>query len=134
MFLSAVASKIKNPAELNQLMKALKEGLGIAENHINWAVSTVGAKTSGEVQILKIMGTQAGSTAANGGAGGSKGAGHGQAGHGTGRELGREVLVEGDVLVVKAKCLDMALWKIGGAAVALRLVQLANVRLFFLKT
>ncbi|KAG6865427.1 hypothetical protein C0991_002665 [Blastosporella zonata] len=34
---------------------------------------------------------------------------------------------EGDVFVVKAACLDMALWKIGGAAVALRLVQVANV-------
>jgi hypothetical protein len=35
--------------------------------------------------------------------------------------------MEGDVFVVKAACLDMALWKIGGAAVSLRLVQVANV-------
>jgi len=35
--------------------------------------------------------------------------------------------MEGDVFVVRAACLDMALWKIGGAAVALRLVQVANV-------
>ena len=35
--------------------------------------------------------------------------------------------VEGDVFTVKAECLDVALWKIGGAAVVLRLVQLATV-------
>lgn len=35
--------------------------------------------------------------------------------------------IEGDVFVVKAASLDMALWRIGGAAVALRLVQVANV-------
>ena len=37
----------------------------------------------------------------------------------------------GDVFVVKAESLDVALWKIGGAAVGLRLVQLASVRFFF---
>ena len=36
--------------------------------------------------------------------------------------------VHGDVVVIKAATIDMALWKIGGAAVGLRLVQLANVR------
>ena len=35
--------------------------------------------------------------------------------------------IEGDVFTVKAECLDVALWKIGGAAVVLRLVQLATV-------
>jgi hypothetical protein len=35
--------------------------------------------------------------------------------------------MEADVFIVKAACLDIALWKIGGAAVALRLVQAANV-------
>ena len=34
---------------------------------------------------------------------------------------------QGNVFAVKATTLDMALWKIGGAAVALRLVQLAQV-------
>lgn len=34
----------------------------------------------------------------------------------------------GDVFVVKAESLDEALWKTGGAAVGLRLVQLASVR------
>ena len=34
----------------------------------------------------------------------------------------------GDIFLVKNGTLDMALWRIGGTAVALRLVQLANVR------
>ena len=37
--------------------------------------------------------------------------------------------IEGDVFTVKAECLDVALWKISGAAVVLRLVQLASVSL-----
>jgi hypothetical protein len=40
---------------------------------------------------------------------------------------------EGDVLSVLAECLDSALWKIGGAPVALRLVQLANASDFSVK-
>jgi hypothetical protein len=39
--------------------------------------------------------------------------------------------IEGDVFTVKAECLDVALWKIGGAAVVLRLVQLATVSCVF---
>ncbi|KAJ7579061.1 beach-domain-containing protein [Mycena floridula] len=40
--------------------------------------------------------------------------------------LGGEFKVHGDVFTVKVSCLDMALWKVGGAAVPLRLVQLAS--------
>lgn len=36
----------------------------------------------------------------------------------------------GDIFLVKNGTLDMALWRIGGTAIALRLVQLANVRGF----
>ncbi|GBE84628.1 hypothetical protein SCP_0606070 [Sparassis crispa] len=32
----------------------------------------------------------------------------------------------GDVFAVKSNCLDLAMWKLGGAAIALRLVQLAS--------
>ncbi|KAH9476097.1 Beige protein-like protein 1 [Psilocybe cubensis] len=38
----------------------------------------------------------------------------------------RNAKLVGDVFVVKAESLDVALWKIGGAAVGLRLVQLAS--------
>ena len=40
----------------------------------------------------------------------------------------------GDIFLVKNGTLDMALWRIGGTAVALRLVQLANVRRSVLMT
>ena len=35
--------------------------------------------------------------------------------------------LRGDVVVVKPQALDAALWKLGGAAVALRLTELASV-------
>jgi hypothetical protein len=35
--------------------------------------------------------------------------------------------VIGDLVVAKPQCLDVALWKIGGAAVVLRLTELAEV-------
>ena len=52
-----------------------------------------------------------------------------RAGGGTsGNSKGRlNAMLCGDVFVVKAESLDVALWKIGGAAVGLRLVQLASV-------
>jgi hypothetical protein len=39
----------------------------------------------------------------------------------------RVVKKQGDVLVVTSVSLDLAVWRIGGAAVPLKLVQLANV-------
>lgn len=33
----------------------------------------------------------------------------------------------GDVMTVDAHCFDMAMWKLGGASIALRLIQLASV-------
>ena len=35
--------------------------------------------------------------------------------------------IEGDVVVVTNTCLDLSIWRLGGAAVPLRLVQLAKV-------
>ncbi|PPQ94175.1 hypothetical protein CVT25_003811 [Psilocybe cyanescens] len=42
------------------------------------------------------------------------------------RKGGSDAKLVGDVFVVKAESLDVALWKIGGAAVGLRLVQFAS--------
>ena len=42
--------------------------------------------------------------------------------------------VMGDVVLVRATCLDQALWKIGGPTVALRLVQAATVSRSFITT
>ncbi|EEB97071.1 hypothetical protein MPER_03688 [Moniliophthora perniciosa FA553] len=49
-----------------------------------------------------------------------------QSGYGT-EVMRKEFKVTGDIYVIKAHCLDNALWKIGGAAVTLRLVQVASV-------
>jgi len=43
------------------------------------------------------------------------------------RTLGEQISLLGDIFVVRAESLDVALWKIGGAAVGLRLVDLAKV-------
>ena len=40
--------------------------------------------------------------------------------------------VIGNLVVSKPQCLDVALWKIGGAAVVLRLTELAEVCSFLL--
>lgn len=39
---------------------------------------------------------------------------------------------KGDVFVAGAYCLDLALWKLGGAAIPLRLVELANVGVLYI--
>ncbi|TFK65264.1 beach-domain-containing protein [Pluteus cervinus] len=96
MFLSTVATKLPNAVEITSLMKAVRDGLGIAENSVVFAFSPFNAPQSGDVATLPSIGHS------------------------------KEFKVEADVYVVKAACLDTALWKIGGAAVALRLVQLAN--------
>jgi hypothetical protein len=38
----------------------------------------------------------------------------------------------GDILVVDAHCFDVAMWKLGGAVIALKLIHLANVGLALL--
>ena len=38
-----------------------------------------------------------------------------------------DATMDGDVFVARCNALDLAMWEIGGAAVSLRLVQLANV-------
>jgi hypothetical protein len=97
MFLSTIASKQAPASALVQLIKAVKDGLGIPESAIQFSFSYLCSQDSGLSTTIPINGTS------------------------------REFKIEGDVFIVKAMCLDMALWKVGGAAVALRLVQLANV-------
>lgn len=99
MFLSTIAANMPTAAEIPALMKAVKDGLGIAESSIVFSFSPFNSSQFSEGTAI------------------------------TTTELGKEFRPEGDVFVVKAACLDMALWKIGGAAVALRLVQMANVRM-----
>jgi len=89
------------PGEQTSIVKASKGGMGIPETSVVFAFSAAGAPGWGQD---KGIGVRCGINASilNGD-------------------------VEGDVFTVKAECLDVALWKIGGAAVVLRLVQLATV-------
>ena len=90
------------PGEQTSIVKALKKGMGIPETSVIFMFSAAGAPEWGQD---KGVGVRCGNSALDG-------------------------EIEGDVFTVKAECLDVALWKIGGAAVVLRLVQLANVSLF----
>ncbi|KAG5335279.1 hypothetical protein C0989_001571 [Termitomyces sp. Mn162] len=98
MFLATIASKQPNSATQSTILKAVKNGFGIPENVISFAVSPLNARQSGPGMSVPING------------------------------FTKEFKSKGDVFVVKAACLDTALWKIGGAAVALRLVQVANTQ------
>ncbi|KAJ7337518.1 beach-domain-containing protein [Mycena albidolilacea] len=97
MYLSTVVAKSNTPAGQTPLLKVVKDGLGIAENSIVFSVSPLNCAATD---------TESGVVPANG----SK----------------RVFATQGDVFIVKAACLDLSLWKIGGAAVPLRLLQVAN--------
>jgi hypothetical protein len=89
-------------SDVSPLMKAVKNGLGVPESLFVFSLSASDCGASGQNSAVPVKG------------------------------LLKEVESRGNVFTVKATTLDMALWKIGGAAVALRLVQLAQVafRLF----
>lgn len=98
MYLSTVVSKSATPVAQTPLMKVVRDGLGIAEAFIVFSVSPLNCPPHDtEAAVIPANGSQ------------------------------REFKIGGDVFVVKAACLDMSLWKIGGAAVPLRLLQVANV-------
>ena len=84
-------------SDVSPLMKAVKNGFGVPESLFVFSLSASDCSASGQNTTVPIKG------------------------------LLKEVESQGNVFTVKAMTLDMALWKIGGAAVALRLVQLAQV-------
>ncbi|KAF7329558.1 hypothetical protein MKEN_00218700 [Mycena kentingensis (nom. inval.)] len=98
MYLSTILAKNPGGATAQvPLMKVVKDGLGIPETAIVFSVSPLNcASTDPESGVIPANGSR------------------------------REFSVEGDVFIVKAACLDQSLWKIGGAAVPLRLLQVAN--------
>ncbi|KAF9267665.1 beach-domain-containing protein [Marasmius fiardii PR-910] len=109
MFLAAVTStqKLKpvTPGGSIQplsILKAVQEGLGLQESQIIFSLTPLNCSSSGTVSTIA---TRVGSVTAS---------------------VQKEFKVEGDVHVVKAECLDTALWRLGGTAVTLRLVQLAS--------
>ncbi|KAJ3575407.1 hypothetical protein NP233_g1115 [Leucocoprinus birnbaumii] len=96
MFLAAMGSKSPSQVDNSLILKAVRQGMGLNESHIVFAISATSPPKAGVTDGLSIVGTV---TTAQ---------------------------TEGDVYVVKASCFDSALWTIGGAAVALRLVQLSQ--------
>ncbi|KAJ6588193.1 beach-domain-containing protein [Mycena capillaripes] len=97
MYLSTVVAKSTTPVGQTPLMKVVKDGLGVAENAIVFSVSPQNCSPN-ETESAIVL--------ANGSS--------------------RVFATQGDVFIVKAACLDLSLWKIGGAAVPLRLLQVAN--------
>ncbi|KAL0063705.1 Beige protein-like 1 [Marasmius tenuissimus] len=89
------------------MIKAIRDGLGLAESHIVFSLSALNCMNPGPVTTLAALGNGPGSGASV-------------------SLMVKEFKVEGDVYAVKAACLDMALWKLGGTAVTLRLVQAAS--------
>ncbi|PCH37188.1 beach-domain-containing protein [Wolfiporia cocos MD-104 SS10] len=90
IYVDGAAQQPATRGEVTQLQRAVKDGLGINEASILFALTP-----STPLSSHDDNGPQ-------------------------------RIVSEGDVFVVKSTALDLAMWKIGGAAVALRLVQLAN--------
>lgn len=101
MYLSTIATKNNTPPELSLMMKVVKNGLAIPESQIVFSFLASDSQKSGQGTDVHLNSSSA------------------------------TLRATGDVFTVKAACLDMALWKIGGAAIVLRLVDLANVRLYW---
>jgi len=102
--LSANRSTFSDPSPL---VKASKDGLGIAEDLIIFALSPAGYETLEGKQAVVNSALR--------------------------RDRDREKAeVIGDLVVSKPQCLDVARWKIGGAGVVLRLTELAEVCSFLL--
>lgn len=112
------------------IVKALREGMpsmGLKEDTIvfivvpaefGWGVEgglSSDSSASPEVLSPDMRSPRGATVRAGGGAGGNA-------------KSRLNAILCGDVFVVKAESLDVALWKIGGSAVGLRLVQLASVR------
>ncbi len=102
------------PVSSSSIVKVVKDGLGLPQAAIVFAISPLNCTVSGYASGIPISG---GNGVTQNGTYGAKS-----------EQARKEFVVQGDVYVVKAKCLDNALWRVGGVAVALRLVQVAQVR------
>ncbi|KAF8344869.1 hypothetical protein F5887DRAFT_1061981 [Amanita rubescens] len=126
------------------LSKAVRDGICVPESQFVFAISarfgvgkgpvgggggTGGAGYPGEgmIQSVRAMLPSVGSGGRGNKVGGRDGddVDDDNEGRGNGGRKAR-FRVKGDVVLVRAMCLDQALWKIGGPAVALRLIYAAN--------
>lgn len=102
---SLIDSKRPYASELTSLLKGVKDGTGIPEESIVFALNPVGYQ---EADSDRKDATVLNSSLR--------------------KERARErAKVIGDVVVAKPQCLDVSVWKIGGAAIPLRLVELTRV-------
>lgn len=148
---SASSSKSK-PAVDSPLTKALRDGMGVQESQFVFALSArygvvereqarLGKGAAGVVggdgypgegmiqSVRAMLPVGSGGKAGRGGADNEEENEEGGGGGGSGGSGGRKARfrAKGDVVLVKVMCLDQALWKVGGPAVALRLIHAANV-------
>lgn len=98
IFLYDVSETKKIQTHSLPIMKVVREGMGVSTNAIIFSLIPANAPKSGHTSVLYGIPGQAGGV----------------------------FQMHGDAFVVKAACLDVALWKIGGVPVPLKLVQLAN--------
>ncbi|KZV83556.1 beach-domain-containing protein [Exidia glandulosa HHB12029] len=94
-----VTPRGKGP-EMSPLMKAIKDGVGFTEDAVVFALMPAGASDDPESRRF----------VANAG----------------GKNNGQKAELRGDVVCSKPQCLDVGLWQVGGPAVTLRLVELAE--------
>lgn len=116
MFLATMASKMTSPSDTSPLVKAVRDGLGITESSFVFAISPSSVRDDTRQDVPKapslpttpssafFLSSQMPKPVRSG-----------------------PVAQIGDIFPAHVQCLDMALWKVGGASIALRLVQIANV-------
>ncbi|KAK0199746.1 beach-domain-containing protein [Desarmillaria ectypa] len=92
----STAASKVSSAESLPLVRTVREGLGVSNSSIIFSLSTSNIAESGTLRSVTTGGSA------------------------------KEVIVRGDIIVVKTACLDMSLWKIGGAAVPLHVLQVAK--------
>lgn len=97
MFLAAAGSKNPSQVDGSPILKIVRRGINLNESEIVFSTSAASVPQAGIVEELPTCGAVT------------------------------RLVVEGDVYAVKAACFDDAIWAFGGAAVLLRLVQLAQV-------
>ena len=138
---SASSSKSKTVAD-SPLTKALRDGMGVQESQFIFALSARHGVVEREQERVRkgtgmtggdgypgegmIQSVRAMLPVASGGKAGRGGDGGEESEEGRGGRKAR-FKAKGDVVLVRVRCLDQALWKVGGPAVALRLIHAADV-------
>lgn len=116
MFLATLVSKAASPGDLSPLVKAVKDGLCVDESSILFSISPSSVQDDAQVTASTIPPMT--STPSSGFFSSP-----------AQKSTWSVVEQEGDIAISSTTSLDSALWMVGGAAISLRLVQLANVHL-----